>query len=133
MYVIVYSVLIWITFSKRLAFNSKAYILLTLITILGITMLYQSGLEGAGTSFLLVLPIAAIIMLEWNFGLVTFAISAISMLVFAFFSTDRLEWVLAMTIMALLSTGMVYAIKVIVPNDGSLKIGMPGEVFFIEK
>ena len=28
---------------------------------------------------------------------------------------------------------LVYAIKVIVPNDGSLKIGMPGEVFFIEK
>jgi HlyD family secretion protein len=27
---------------------------------------------------------------------------------------------------------LVYAIKVIVPNDGSLKIGMPGEVFFTE-
>lgn len=27
---------------------------------------------------------------------------------------------------------LVYAIKVIVPNDGSLKIGMPGEVFFLE-
>jgi HlyD family secretion protein len=28
---------------------------------------------------------------------------------------------------------LVYAIKVIVPNDGRLKIGMPGEVFFLEK
>lgn len=28
---------------------------------------------------------------------------------------------------------LVYAIKVIVPNDGSLKIGMPGEVFFLAK
>ena len=27
---------------------------------------------------------------------------------------------------------LVYAIKVLVPNDGSLKIGMPGEVYFIE-
>jgi HlyD family secretion protein len=25
---------------------------------------------------------------------------------------------------------LVYAIKVVVPNDGSLKIGMPGEVTF---
>ena len=25
---------------------------------------------------------------------------------------------------------LVYAIKVVVPNDGRLKIGMPGEVFF---
>jgi len=25
---------------------------------------------------------------------------------------------------------LVYAIKVVVPNDGSLKIGMPGEVVF---
>jgi HlyD family secretion protein len=25
---------------------------------------------------------------------------------------------------------LVYAIKVVVPNDGSLKIGMPGEVIF---
>jgi HlyD family secretion protein len=25
---------------------------------------------------------------------------------------------------------LVYAIKVLVPNDGSLKIGMPGEVVF---
>ena len=83
-YVGAWLLLLVITFFRRLNYRIKASVLLCLIAILGVTVLSETGLSGEGRSFLVVLPIATMILLGWRYSLASLALGTSVFLLFGF-------------------------------------------------
>ncbi len=124
-YVGAWLLLLVITFFRRLNYRIKASILLSLIAILGITVLSETGLSGEGRSFLVVLPIATMILLGWRYSLVSLALGTSVFLLFGFLklpaesqvdSGNITNWALAATLAAMLATGVIISLRSILGN-----------------
>jgi len=125
----IYLLLLFITFVRRLPYRTRAVALLFLIAIMGIVMLAETGLSGEGRSFLLILPIAAMVLLGWRYSLFGLTLSAITFLVFGWLVDNQklplpaqahlgqlVDWVLAAALTAMLATGVIISLRVILQN-----------------
>jgi hypothetical protein len=117
--------LLLITLFKRIAYRTRAIVLVALIAILGVTILSETGLAGEGRSFLVVLPIAALVLLGWRYSLGTLILASAIFLIFGLLripgenldDTNRLiNWILAATLAAMLATGVVISLRALLEN-----------------
>jgi hypothetical protein len=124
-YVGAWILLVMITFIRRLTYYTRAAILLALIAILGVTVLSETGLSGDGRSFLIVLPIAAMVLLNWQYSLIAMALSVGILLLFGALDLpqqSRVEtsqfsdWLLSATLVTMLTTGVVISLRAILEN-----------------
>ena len=123
-YVGAWLLLLLITFIKRLAYKTKAGMLLALIAVMGVTILSETGLSGEGRSFLVVLPIAAMVLLDWQYSLGSMVLIATIFLLFGSLglpysqadSGHFIDWLLAATLAAMLATGVVISLRAILEN-----------------
>jgi GAF domain-containing protein len=116
LYIIVYLVLVALTLVRRIGYHAKARILLLLIAALGISVLAETGLGGVGRAFLLVLPIAAVVLLDWRFSLAGLGLGTGALLVYGFSQNQILDSVLSATINAMLATGVIISVHTIIEN-----------------
>jgi GAF domain-containing protein len=116
LYVTVYLVLVVLTVAKRITYLAKARVLMLLIAALGISVLAETGLRGVGRPFLLILPIAAVVLLDWRFSLAGLGLGTGALLVYGFSQHQVLDSVLAATINAMLATGVIISVHTIIGN-----------------
>ncbi len=124
-YIGAWILLLLITFVRRLAYYTKATVLLALIAILGVTILSESGLNGDGRSFLIVLPIAAMVLLNWKYSLTSMALSVVILLLFGYLglpqqsqveSVELIDWLLSATLVTMLATGVIISLRALLEN-----------------
>ena len=130
-YVGLYLVLLAVTFIRRPAYRIRATIVLLLIAAMGIVVLLETGLSGEGRSFLVILPVAAMVLLGWRESLISLGLSIAVFLLFGWLiSSDLIRipdvsevdpnrftfWVLAATIASMLATGVIIALRAILQN-----------------
>lgn len=116
LYVIVYLVLVVLTVIRRIDYRAKARVILLLIAALGISVLAETGLAGVGRPFLLILPIAAVVLLDWRFALAGLGLGTGALLVYGFSQHQLLDSVLAATVNAMLATGVIISVHTIIEN-----------------
>jgi GAF domain-containing protein len=116
LYIVVYLVLVALTLIKRIAYRAKARVLLLLIAALGISVLAETGLGGVGRAFLLILPVAAVVLLDWRFSLIGLGLGTGALLVYGFTQHQLLDSILSATINAMLATGVIISVHTIIEN-----------------
>ncbi len=90
-YVGAYVVLTLITFWRRVSYGVQAGTLLGLIYGLGVLGLFEAGLSGDGRVFLLTLPILAAVFFGRGGGILTLAVTMLTLVAFAWaFSTGHI-------------------------------------------
>jgi hypothetical protein len=114
-----------ITLFKRIAYRTRAIVLVALIAILGVTVLSETGLAGEGRSFLVVLPIATMVLLGWRHSLGTLILATAIFLTFGLLglppenldgTNQLINWVLAATLAAMLATGVIISLRALLEN-----------------
>ncbi len=117
--------LLLITLFKRIAYRTRAIVLVALIAILGVTILSETGLAGEGRSFLVVLPVATLVLLGWRYSLGTLFLGSAIFLAFGLLglpsenlgdTNKLLNWVLAATLAAMLATGIIISLRALLEN-----------------
>jgi GAF domain-containing protein len=116
LYIVVYLVLVVLTLVKRIIYRAKARLLLLLIAALGISVLAETGLGGVGRAFLLVLPIAAVVLLDWRFSVIGLGLGTGALLVYGFSQNQVLDSVLSATVNGMLATGVIISVHTIIEN-----------------
>ena len=119
-YLLVYSVvyLLWVllTLARQIAYPTRARVLLGLLAVLGVAMLAESGLRGAGPSFLLILPLAGLVLLSWRTGLLLLALGTLTFVLLGVSQPEWLNWILAAAVMDVLVVGAAVAFRSILRN-----------------
>ncbi len=117
--------LVLITLFKRIAYRTRAIVLVALIAILGVTVLSETGLAGEGRSFLVVLPIATMVLLGWRHSLGTLILSTVIFLSFGLLrlpaenpdgTNQLINWILAATLASMLATGVIISLRALLEN-----------------
>ncbi len=113
-YLVVYLLLLFVTLNRRLGYQAKATIVLLLIATLGVTVLSETGLNGVGRPFLLILPVAAMVLLNWRSAALGLLLGTTVLVAFGLITGNTLDWLLAATINAMLVTGVVISLHLII-------------------
>jgi hypothetical protein len=117
--------LLLITLFKRIAYRTRAMVLVALIAILGVTVLSETGLAGEGRSFLVVLPIATMVLLGWRSSLGALILTAAIFMTFGILrlpaedpgdTNQLMNWLLAATLAAMLAIGVMISLRAILEN-----------------
>jgi GAF domain-containing protein len=74
----VYVLLLLVTAFEKIGFSARVYGFLTIIFILGISDLLESGLSGEGRLFMLVFATMGLLLLNYRSGILIFVVSLIS-------------------------------------------------------
>jgi signal transduction histidine kinase/DNA-binding response OmpR family regulator len=82
LYLIIYIVMIVLTFTPRVSLRLRGWLLLSIIYVIGVIAMARGGLAGAGREYLILLPVVAGILVSVHSGVVTALMSLLTLAVF---------------------------------------------------
>ena len=115
-YAVVYLLWVLLAMARQIAYPTRARMLLGLVAVLGVAMLAESGLQGVGPLFLLVLPLAGLVLLSWRAGMILLVLSTLTFVLLGVNQPDWVNWILASAVLDGLVVGAAVALRCLLRN-----------------